>query len=516
MSDLPAQRVRRDSLPARFRNGGTSHLECFHQKLDTPAGPWAFGVCIGHCTMLLRSTRFSINAGVTRNGEPSFRHPHLHFGDRFQHQVCETWGVVILPRHQNGLDFKPTNFISVGMGPKHLDPLCVRRGPPSPGASPDIDFMARRVCLERPPLPFSTKGEFKKLNQQACDDPNVNSKWLKEKASKCRDLADGKTMLPKAASALKQRYEQSWKGGQLIKAAQLGMGKSLKELSTKLSCASTKSPPSVNVRNASAAQSSDEKLEAVALAPPVVAPHQMAEAPTRLQQEQQCTWSPLCGCRAEQCGGWTKSGCHVFGKNGAKESPMLQALDDAQKLVKKDVTKPVESKKKKSCENDNEACNGGRDCAWFPHCALPVSACGGHKRDLCCALGGDNPVFPRPGMNSEFAQEACRLKRVAQTALYHEKKRASKRASSAADSPLLLESAAIAGPTPAQGAAALTFRDAQSMLTFGSMMNDNVAQGHSNLLAQQLRELGLRARIVAPQLCPVLHERGWERVQRWV
>jgi hypothetical protein len=106
-----------DGLPMYYRNGGTSCLECFHQKLDTLAGPWASGVRIGHYTMLLRSTRFNINTGITRNSEPNFGHPYLHFSDRFQHWVYEIWGVVILPRHQNGLDFKPTNFVGVGIGP---------------------------------------------------------------------------------------------------------------------------------------------------------------------------------------------------------------------------------------------------------------------------------------------------------------------------------------------------------------------------------------------------------------
>jgi hypothetical protein len=55
------------------------------------------------------------------------------------------------------------------------------------------------MCLECPPLPFSTKDEFKKFNQQIRDNPHVNSKWFKEKASEYRDLANGKTMFPKTA-----------------------------------------------------------------------------------------------------------------------------------------------------------------------------------------------------------------------------------------------------------------------------------------------------------------------------
>jgi hypothetical protein len=179
--------------------------------------------------------------------------------------VYENWGVIILPRHQNGFDFKPTNFVGVGIGPMHLDPLYVRLcGPPLPGMSPDADFMAQRMCLECPPLPFSTKDEFQKFNQQICDNPHVNSKWFKEKASEYRDLANGKMMFPKTASMLKQHYEQSWKGGQLIKAAQLGMGKSLKELSAKLCGARTKSPPGVDVRNISPAHSNNGKSKLAA------------------------------------------------------------------------------------------------------------------------------------------------------------------------------------------------------------------------------------------------------------
>jgi hypothetical protein len=140
--------------------------------------------------------------------------------------------------------------------------------------SPDADFMAQQMCLECPPLPFSTKDKFKKFNQQIRDNPHVNSKWFKEKASEYRDLANGKTMFPKTASMLKQHYEQSWKGGQLIKAAQLGMGKSLKELSAKLCGARTKSPPGVDVINISPAHSNDGKSKAAAFVLPVVAPYQ--------------------------------------------------------------------------------------------------------------------------------------------------------------------------------------------------------------------------------------------------
>jgi hypothetical protein len=48
------------------------------------------------------------------------------------------------------------------------------------------------------------------------------------------------------------------------------------------------------------------------------------------------------------------------------------------------------------------------------------------------------------------------------------------------------------------------------------MLNDNVVQGYSNLLAQQFRELGLWVRIVAPQFYPTFHAHRWERIQRWV
>jgi Ulp1 family protease len=48
------------------------------------------------------------------------------------------------------------------------------------------------------------------------------------------------------------------------------------------------------------------------------------------------------------------------------------------------------------------------------------------------------------------------------------------------------------------------------------MLNDNVVQGYSNLLAQQFCELGLRVQIVAPQFYPTFHAHGWEWVQHWV
>ena len=58
--------------------------------------------------------------------------------------------------------------------------------------------------------------------------------------------------------------------------------------------------------------------------------------------------------------------------------------------------------------------------------------------------------------------------------------------------------------------------DTRGLLTFGTLLNDNVVLGYLNLLAVQFNRLGIPVRIVAPQFYPAFLKHGWTKVQRWV
>jgi Ulp1 family protease len=58
--------------------------------------------------------------------------------------------------------------------------------------------------------------------------------------------------------------------------------------------------------------------------------------------------------------------------------------------------------------------------------------------------------------------------------------------------------------------------DTRHLLTFGTLLNDNIVQGYLNLLASKFDRLGIPVRIVMPQFYPAFLRQGWAGVQRWV
>jgi hypothetical protein len=82
---------------------------------------------------------------------------------------------------------------------------------------------------------------------------------------------------------------------------------------------------------------------------------------------------------------------------------------------------------------------------------------------------------------------------------------------------LLSEPIRIPGPVyPERGAITLAPSDTRHLLTFGSLLNDNVVLGYLNLLAVKFKGLGIPVRIVAPQFYPTLLAQGWSKVKGWV
>jgi Ulp1 family protease len=58
--------------------------------------------------------------------------------------------------------------------------------------------------------------------------------------------------------------------------------------------------------------------------------------------------------------------------------------------------------------------------------------------------------------------------------------------------------------------------DTQHLLTFATLLNDNIVQGYMNLFAAKFDRLGIPVRIVMPQFYPAFLRQGWAGVQRWL
>jgi hypothetical protein len=104
------------------------------------------------------------------------------------------------------LDFKPTGFISVGIGPVSLDPAFVDKGPPKPNLSADLTFFADRMQVKIPPLPPSTKEEFKLSNELMMQNPEPNAKRYHTMALIFKQRADGTTIFPKLPVDVKSSH----------------------------------------------------------------------------------------------------------------------------------------------------------------------------------------------------------------------------------------------------------------------------------------------------------------------
>jgi hypothetical protein len=488
------------------RERGTNHCEVYHQKIDAMVGPMGIGARTAHYLMVLRSFRNNVSAYVTRLGKPNFGHPYLHIQDRIQNSIMEILGVKVWPFHTNGLEFKATNFVSIGIGPVCLDPELVDVGQPNESLSPDLYFMAERMGVCIPPLPLSTEKEYKLYTQAVLKYPSVNKSELREigilfkKHSNCKDI------FPKTISMLKAHHDK-WVRNQLIRRASMGMSENVKRLKQVLGLARVDSPPDANARES---KHGDVEAALTMFVPPLMAPMQKHEILTSTQKQRKCSWEPYCTHQAAECGGWTRVGCQFYGAKGTKKAPTLIELMAARGAAAEKKDKDTATRKQSRVTVDNTGDkDDSRDCSWYPYCKLPVSACGGYRRNMCCVYGGDNPIYLPPDMDSEFVKKARQERRAQQVAICRKWKQARKKCSNISSSscdtselqpPYLLESVSIPGPNGGiRGTVTLSFSDTATMLDYGEMLNDNIISGYLNLLAKKCKEFGCEVRVVSTQ-----------------
>ena len=93
-------------------------------------GPWGIGARSAHYLLILLSYRYNVATNIRRRGHHDFGHKELYLVDRIQTRIRDIYNVVIYPRHQNLMEFKALDMISVGIGPLSYDSDYVEKGAP--------------------------------------------------------------------------------------------------------------------------------------------------------------------------------------------------------------------------------------------------------------------------------------------------------------------------------------------------------------------------------------------------
>jgi hypothetical protein len=136
---------------------------------------------------------------------------------------------------------------------------------------------------------------------------------------------------------------------------------------------------------------------------------------------------------------------------------------------------------------------------------------------------GNNGIFSAPDLTITFAVDLRKQRAANQKATSRALTSANKRYKADGESGvyntgwLLSEPIRIPGPVdPQRDCCIVAPADTRPLLTFGTLLTDNIVQGYMNLLAVKFNRLGIPVRIVMPQFYPTFLREGWTRVQRWV
>jgi len=148
-----------DGLDLWLRRRG-SKGENFHQKMSVAAGPFGIGIETGHYLQVILAYLYLVSAGIKRCGEPDYGHFMLHLEYRIQTRIQEIWCVDLFMNRINVSEYKPLDFVAVGVGPLSHDNDYVTKGPPAEFLHGDLRFLGERMGVKYPPMPPLTKREF--------------------------------------------------------------------------------------------------------------------------------------------------------------------------------------------------------------------------------------------------------------------------------------------------------------------------------------------------------------------
>jgi len=206
--------VGKGGLSTWYRKRGTVRNENLHQKLSTCLGAYGVGAEVGHHLLLLLAYKYNISTGVKRLGLHSHGHFFHELIDRIQIRIQEVFGVIVYQNHRNLLTFSSpvVAFIAIGVGPLSYDTNYVTFGPVHPKIKGDVKFVARKMGIELPPLPISTKEERKLFNEfrrDNCTGSKLGPTKVHELCTLYKSKADGVSIFPKIPSQI-QSYEVFW------------------------------------------------------------------------------------------------------------------------------------------------------------------------------------------------------------------------------------------------------------------------------------------------------------------
>ena len=317
-------------LPLFIRKRGTVRTENVHQKMKVAIGPWGIGAQAAHYLLLLLCFRYNVSSNIRRRGHHNFGHFELDLIDRIQIRIREIYNVQIFPLHQNMMEFKGTNLISVGIGPLSYDENYVEVGAPDDSLSGNMLFIAERMGLVLPLMPIATMREIQIFTTFMGRHPHPTDSNFRELAKIYKQNSDGIDVFPKLPAMVKAYYNR-WKKNQAIKRSQEGVGQAVLDLRKTLfrKSASIETVYAADIlkdlqqrdtdANTAPAMPMDTLVEERGdsllhtYVPPIAAPTQKNYvAPHIITTTRRCAFFPYCKLTAMKCGGTRKIFCKNY------------------------------------------------------------------------------------------------------------------------------------------------------------------------------------------------------------
>ena len=403
-----------DGLDIWLRRRG-SRAENLHQKMNASVGPMGIGAETAHNLQVLVLYEYLVNTGITRCGEPDFGHTHHWLEDRIQSQISEIYGVELYPNRVNVSEYKPLDFIAVGVSRLCLNEDYVDKGEPGDSLTGDLRWVAQQQGLKYPPLPPSTKEEFAMIRQFCKDHPKPTRSDIHTLCKSFKARSNGIDIFPKLPTMILPAIAR-WKINQAMKALKLKAGASYDQFFEKLNSEKVNLPPPSSSQRIESrrgiqqnksyhkAQSEDALVEDTSMptrlppthVPPINAPAQVATIPPVSDIErskfQRCVFWPMCESDARVCGGIRVETCNLYGMNGTQETPPMNEVIHQRRLR----------------DWSRQACI--QDCAWV--CCGKAILCGGLTKEKCSKYGKNGThVDSRP-----TEEEMVKAKRVKEAA----------------------------------------------------------------------------------------------------
>jgi hypothetical protein len=327
--------------------------------------------------MQLVASRYNVNVAIRRLNAHNFGHSHLYLVDHIDLLARELFGVVLYPNHPNAILFTAVPGVtSVGIVQLLHESKLVISGSPHPSLKGDLLFMAQKMNVQCPPLPFGSHAEYRMFNSFMERHPKASTKDI---LSFCMDVltkVDFKTISPKTVPLFRAQYIR-WKEASLIRCLNLTIKPAFDPLLKSLA----------RPVAASSARGSTTMVTKVMplYDPDRAADKQVTENNVEGMHNVQGLQAPILGV--------------------AKPGLVLTAMGSADKeMVKK--------------------------CYYWPCCKSCATICGGHHKDTCRDVSSGEITLPKDFMaiktaarKKEYADEAKKRRAAAKSTTNQKTKR---------------------------------------------------------------------------------------------